>query len=203
MRRRVPRLPRSSCSSFSCALSFTSTRRGARAMALRIRSGALRRAPPVAGFTLDQFEAQGACNRRRLDQTDLDLLANLINRAGAVANHGVAGFVVAKIFVTDGARRDEAVGAGFLERDKQPARFTPLMRPGKISPMRSARCVATRRSMVSRSADHGATLAARDVGSRFGELIGFGTRHARRRQGQALQSGRGGRSGRHSGGLAR
>ena len=66
-----------------------------------------------------KLEAQRAGNRRRFHQLDGDAVAEPVGLAGAVADHGVAGLVVAEIFVADGARRHEAVGAGLVQLHEQ------------------------------------------------------------------------------------
>src|SRR5262245_37809143 len=82
-----------------------------------LRPGA---AAPVGAAFRDELEAQGAGDRRRLDQPHGDRIAESVGYATAIADHGVAVLVVAEIFVAaDGARRNEAVGAGVVELDEQ------------------------------------------------------------------------------------
>ena len=60
-----------------------------------------------------------AGDRRGLDQPHRDAIAEPVGLAAAVADQRVAVLVIAEIVVADGARRDEAVGAGVVELDEQ------------------------------------------------------------------------------------
>ena len=95
-----------------------SRRRSWRAVA----AGALGRPALRAGHDAafgQKLEAERAGDRRRLDELHRDAVAEPVRLARAVADHGVHGLLVAEIFVADGARRNEAVGAGVVELDEQ------------------------------------------------------------------------------------
>jgi len=80
-------------------------------------SSPLRRTRSAARLLIDEPEAERASNRRRLDEFDGDRIAEPVRRRAA--DKSAAGLVKAKIFVADGARRNETVRAGFVEFDKQ------------------------------------------------------------------------------------
>src|SRR6516165_4279299 len=84
--------------------------------------GALARPPParavIAAFG-EKFESQRARDRRGLDQPHRDAIAEAVRLAALSADQGMAVLVVAEIIGADGARRDEAVGAGVVELDEQ------------------------------------------------------------------------------------
>ena len=74
-------------------------------------------APGGTAFGKD-LEPQRAGDRRGLDKPYGDRIAQAVGCRAA--DKGVGGFVVAEVFVApDGARRDEAVGAGLVELDEQ------------------------------------------------------------------------------------
>src|SRR5204862_8336105 len=66
-----------------------------------------------------QLEAERTGHGRGLDKFYRNAVAKPIRLARAIADHGVHGLLVAEIFVPDGACRNEAVGAGFVELDEQ------------------------------------------------------------------------------------
>ena len=83
------------------------------------------RAPPPRCGALaltfgDELEPERARDRRCLDELYLDAVAEPVGLAGAIADHGVALFVVAVIVRPDRRGRHEAVGAGLGELDEQP-----------------------------------------------------------------------------------
>src|SRR5262249_56160722 len=82
---------------------------------------ALTRPPParavIAAFG-QKFESQRARNRRGLDEPHRDAIAEAVGLAAAGADQGMAVLVVAEIIGADGARGDEAVGAGVVELDE-------------------------------------------------------------------------------------
>src|SRR5579862_6809992 len=64
-----------------------------------------------------KLETQCASNRRRLDQLDADRIAEPVDFG--MTDKRAAAFVKAKIFIADGAGRNETVGAGLIELDEQ------------------------------------------------------------------------------------
>jgi hypothetical protein len=67
-----------------------------------------------------QLEAEGAGERRCLDELDLDAVAKAMHFACARADHGMARLVVVEIVGAQRAHRHEPVGAGLVELDEQP-----------------------------------------------------------------------------------
>src|SRR5262245_33790536 len=90
--------------------------------AARRVDGALARPPParavIAAFGM-KFESQRARGRRGLDEPHRDAIAEAVRLAAAGADERMAVLVVAEIIGADGARGDEAVGAGIVELDEQ------------------------------------------------------------------------------------
>src|SRR5690349_16437376 len=82
------------------------------------------RAP--AGTPVDQPEAQRAGDRRRLDEFDRDRIAKAVGRG--TADESAASFVKTKVLLADAARRNKAIGAGFIELDEQ----TGARHPGNM-----------------------------------------------------------------------
>src|SRR5262245_59087733 len=76
-------------------------------------------AAPVIAPLRQKLESQGAGDRRGLDQAHGAPVAEPVGLAAAVADQRVAILVIAEIFAPDGARRNEAVGAGIVELDEQ------------------------------------------------------------------------------------
>ena len=66
---------------------------------------------------IDQPEVQRSGDRRRLDEFDGDGIAEPVRRGAA--DKGAACLVKAKIFLADAASRNETVGAGLVEFDKE------------------------------------------------------------------------------------
>ena len=67
----------------------------------------------AAGAALrQQLESQRARDRCSLDQAHRHAIAQPVRLAAAIADEGMAVFVIAEIFLPDGARGNEAVGAG-------------------------------------------------------------------------------------------
>ena len=109
--RRVPR-----CCFIDCGCSFA---RRAAAWP-RAGRGRPRAAAPVIAAFGQKLEAQRAGDRRRLDQLDRDAVAEPVaSRRCGRRPCACAVLVVAEVLVADGARRDEAVGAGVVELDEQ------------------------------------------------------------------------------------
>src|SRR5215475_3568225 len=81
------------------------------------------RAPPAGAAVIaalgEKFESQRAGDRRRLHQLDGDAVAEPVRLAAAVADQRMPTLVVAEEIGADGARRDEAIGAGVVELDEQ------------------------------------------------------------------------------------
>ena len=78
--------------------------------------------PPVRAVIAalgEKFESQRARDGRGLDEPHRDAIAEAGRLAAARADQGVAVLVVAEIIGADGARRNEAVGAGIVELDEQ------------------------------------------------------------------------------------
>src|SRR5258708_22825286 len=73
----------------------------------------------IAASFRQHLEAQRTSDRRRLDQTHCDRIAEPRGLAAGVADQGVGALVVAEIVLAQGRRRDEAVGAGIVELDEQ------------------------------------------------------------------------------------
>src|SRR2546421_190752 len=67
----------------------------------------------------EEFEPQRARDRRGLDEPHRDAIAEAVRLAAASADQGMAVLVVTGIIGADGARGDEAVGAGVVELDEQ------------------------------------------------------------------------------------
>ena len=124
----------------------------------------------------EKLEAQRAGDGRGLHQLDGDRGRRADrSRRERDADHGVRGLVVAEIFVADGARRHEAVGAGVVAASRTGRRgCTPEMRPSKVAPMRSARKCAISRSLVSRSASMARRSAGGNLRGDFGQRFGVG-----------------------------
>src|SRR5580700_4454219 len=65
------------------------------------------------------LEAERAGDRRRLDESNARRIAEPINRAGAIADEGVLGRLVAEILAPERRRGDETRSACFGERDEE------------------------------------------------------------------------------------
>src|SRR5271169_3107003 len=65
----------------------------------------------------NKLETQSARDGCRLDKLDRDWIAKTVS--DRAADESAAGFVEAEIFVADIARRNETIGTGFVELDKQ------------------------------------------------------------------------------------
>jgi hypothetical protein len=76
-------------------------------------SSPLRRRPLMA----NELETQGAGYRRRLDELDTHRIAEAVG--DRMTDEGASGLIEAKILVADGARRNKAIRAGFVEFDEQ------------------------------------------------------------------------------------
>ena len=68
---------------------------------------------------LDDVEQQAAGGGVRLDQLDPEPIAQAIGFAGPFADQELAALVMAEEFLAEAADRDQAVGAGAVERDEQ------------------------------------------------------------------------------------
>ena len=66
-----------------------------------------------------QFEPQRARHRGCFYQTNVDHVTQPVHGTAARADQRVAGLVVIEIFRSQGADRDQAVGAGIAELDEQ------------------------------------------------------------------------------------
>src|SRR3954465_8173087 len=84
-------------------------------------SGVLIRRParPVKTALRNQFKTQRAGDRRRFHQLDDHRIAQPVSLAAVLADHGVASLVEAEIFIADGARGNETVGAGVAQLAEQ------------------------------------------------------------------------------------
>jgi hypothetical protein len=61
----------------------------------------------------DDLEAQGARNRRRFDKLDRDRIAKTMRCRST--DESARGLFETEIFLADGSRRDEAIGAGLVK----------------------------------------------------------------------------------------
>lgn len=71
---------------------------------------------PRGTVGIDQLKTQRAGNWRRLDELDGDGIAEPVR--GRAADESAAGLVKTEILLTDAARRNETVRAGFVELDE-------------------------------------------------------------------------------------
>src|SRR5215213_7913029 len=67
----------------------------------------------------EKLEAQGAGDRGGFHQPHGNRIAQPIGFSAAVADQRMAALVEAKEFIADGARRNEAVGAGLVQLDEE------------------------------------------------------------------------------------
>src|SRR5262249_59622345 len=70
-------------------------------------------------------ESHRAADRPASDQPHCDEMAEGVRLAAVSAEQGMAALVVAEIMGADGARRDEAVGAGVVELNEQAGAGSP------------------------------------------------------------------------------
>jgi len=66
-----------------------------------------------------QFETKRAGNRRSFDQPDRHAITEPVRFTAAYRAQRMPVLVVAKVFIPDGARRDEAIRAGLVELHEQ------------------------------------------------------------------------------------
>ncbi len=85
-----------------------------------IAAGMFASAVPWGGIALGKhFEPQGTCNRGASTRRDIDDVTQPMHGTTACTDEGVASFVIVEVFGAQRADRDQAIGAGLGQSDKE------------------------------------------------------------------------------------